>query len=221
VATRSLAFVARLRPSRSIDKQAMLSIARRILPWSVHPHGFNTSEDPPEARKSSSQDAGTHPLSLMNLRRTYGVILAALAYIVVSPDGLFIRLGLIEQSLGCVTFYKYLAKMVVLAVGFTCYFGGIQPFVADCRRCGWHFIAAAVMEGLGHAAWMMSTANSKYVHCQFLPVLGFEPRLVRTVLLCCDTAAPSEVHHGFSPAGIDFCSRHLHGLPQLGQGQHN
>mmetsp|Transcript_37259 Transcript_37259/g.85988 ORF Transcript_37259/g.85988 Transcript_37259/m.85988 type:complete len:286 (+) Transcript_37259:208-1065(+) len=47
-----------------------------------------------------------------------------------------------------------------MTVFFSCYFGGFCAFIADCQRCGWHFVLGAAAEGMGHLVWNFSVVQT-------------------------------------------------------------
>mmetsp|Transcript_48933 Transcript_48933/g.109741 ORF Transcript_48933/g.109741 Transcript_48933/m.109741 type:complete len:284 (-) Transcript_48933:46-897(-) len=47
-----------------------------------------------------------------------------------------------------------------MTVFFSCYFGGFCAFIADCQRCGWHFVLGAAAEGVCHTCWNVSVVET-------------------------------------------------------------
>lgn len=95
-------------------------------------------------------------------RRQQGVLISLLGIIWVSPDALLVRLAEIEHGYkGCCVFYKYCFKLVATFFGmvFVAY-GGPQGYLKQVRAAGWHFYAAAILEGICEASFTMATTST-------------------------------------------------------------
>mmetsp|Transcript_60612 Transcript_60612/g.112447 ORF Transcript_60612/g.112447 Transcript_60612/m.112447 type:complete len:317 (-) Transcript_60612:67-1017(-) len=105
--------------------------------------------------------------------RWYGVLLAALGYLSICPDSLLIRLGRLEQDVGCFLLTKYVIHAASMYIGLILYFGSPRALVTASRKSGWHFIFASAAVGLFYILWNLAVMTTSAWNA--VALLGLSP----------------------------------------------